>query len=147
MVHHHTTLIIYTDGGARGNPGISGAGAYITDEAGDVVQEIAKPLGIRTNNWAEYEAVIEGLAAAAKILGKKAPLSHVELRTDSELVVKQLKGEYRVKHPELKKQFAKVAALRAEHFPHLSIKHVRREFNKEADRLSNVAMDEETARH
>ena len=135
-------IIVYTDGGARGNPGIAGAGAYIIDVSGKVLKEIAKPLGIQTNNWAEYEAIIEGLIGVKNLFGKgKLKDIDVELRSDSELLVKQLNGEYQIKDEALQMQFIKVWNLRVAHFPRLTFTHVRREKNKDADRLANDAMD------
>ena len=133
---------MYTDGGARGNPGIAGAGVYITDEKGAVIKEIAKPLGIRTNNWAEYEAVVAGLEMLKKIFGKeKLKGIEIEVRSDSELITKQLRGEYQIKEESLFSQFIKVWNLRVTDFPHIVFTHVRREQNTEADRLANEAMD------
>lgn len=135
-------VIIYTDGGARGNPGIAGAGAYITDEEGVVLKEISKPLGENTNNIAEYEAIIEGLSAVRKMFGKEALRKiHIEVRSDSELIVRQLNGEYKIKEEKLFPKFIQIWNMRVEFFPHLSFTHVRRELNKEADRLANEAMD------
>lgn len=135
-------IIVYTDGGARGNPGPAGSGAYITDEDGKVLKEIAKPLGVQTNNHAEYEAVILALETLKKMYGeKKIHDLDIEIRMDSELVQRQLTGKYRVKDAGLKLQFARVSALRQFDFPNVKFVHIRREQNKEADRLSNEAMD------
>ncbi len=132
---------MYSDGGARGNPGPAGAGVYIEDGEGKVVKKIAKFLGKRTNNWAEYEAVILGLQALKEEFGARLAIMDIELRMDSELVVRQLNGIYRVKNQDLLAQFMKIHTLRAEYFPHAKIKHVRREKNKQADALANEAMD------
>lgn len=140
-----TNYIIYTDGGARGNPGPAGAGALVMDSEGNVLAEIAEPLGVRTNNWAEYEAVYLGLTALKNKVGKaRAKEVHVEVRTDSELIVRQLRGEYQIKEPTLFPQFMKIWNMRVADMPHVRFTHVRREQNKEADRLSNVAMDRNT---
>ena len=131
-------VTIYTDGGARGNPGPAGAGAVVYDGTRKVA-DVSEFLGHRSNNWAEYEAVILALTAAADELGPTVPAT--ELRADSELVIKQLKGLYKVKHPDLKVKHARVRELIAAHFPHITFTHVRRELNKEADQLANDAMD------
>jgi ribonuclease HI len=129
-------LLIHTDGAARGNPGPAGAGAVLRDAAdGSLVAEIATFLGVRTNNYAEWTAVElaleEALAHGAR---------QVDLRTDSELVARQIAGRYRVKHPDLKPIYARVMALLAR-FGGYTVGHVPRELNREADRLSNVAID------
>ena len=130
-------LLIHTDGAARGNPGPAGAGAILQDaETGETVAEIAEFLGVRTNNYAEWTAV-ELAVRRARALGA----SVVDLRTDSELVARQIAGRYRVKHPDLKPIHARVMALLAE-FTTYTVGHVPRERNREADRLSNVAIDE-----
>jgi ribonuclease HI len=130
-------LLIHTDGAARGNPGPSGAGAVLRDAAdGSLVAEIATFLGVRTNNYAEWTAVELALDEA---LTQGA--THVDLRTDSELVARQIAGRYRVKHPDLKPIHARVMAQLAR-FDGYTVGHVPRELNKEADRLSNVAIDQ-----
>ncbi|MAG12764.1 hypothetical protein CL630_03060 [bacterium] len=135
-------VIIYTDGGARGNPGPAGAGVVIADEQGNVLKEISQFLGTRTNNWAEYQAIILGLQYLKKFLGKeKLQKSSVEVHTDSELVVKQLRGEYQVKKETLFSQFIAVNNMRVTDFPNITFTHVRREKNKKADKLANDAMD------
>ncbi len=133
-------IIINTDGGARGNPGTSGIGVVIANDAGETLKEFSKYLGNQTNNFAEYEALILALTEVKKLLGEKTKTAQIEVRMDSELVVRQCMGIYKVKEPTLKEQFAKVAKLREG----LSIMcvHVRREQNKRADELANEAMDE-----
>ncbi|HEX2193882.1 MAG TPA: ribonuclease HI family protein [Candidatus Limnocylindria bacterium] len=129
-------MLIYTDGAARGNPGPAGAGALLRDAAdGSVVAEIASFLGVRTNNYAEWTAVELALEEA---LAQGA--THVDLRLDSELVARQISGRYRVKHPDLKPIHARVMALLAR-LAGYTVGHVPRELNREADRLSNVAID------
>jgi len=136
-------IIIYTDGGARGNPGPAGVGVVIVDEQGNILKEISEFLGTRTNNWAEYEAIIKGLQQLKKLFGKeKLKNISIEVRTDSELVVKQLRGEYQVKEETLFPQFIAVWNMRVTDFPHITFAHVRREENKKADKLANEAMDE-----
>jgi len=130
-------VIIYTDGGARGNPGPAGAGAVILKD-GIVVAEMKKYLGpVQTNNWAEYEAVVLALIKA-KELGLTGG---IEFRLDSKLVVEQLMGNWKIKEPTLKPQVAKVKALLAD-FGTVQFGYVPREKNKEADRLVNEAIDE-----
>jgi ribonuclease HI len=130
-------LVIHTDGAARGNPGLAGAGAVLRSAAdGSLVSELAVFLGERTNNYAEWTAVALALEEAV-LQGA----THVDLRMDSELVARQITGRYRVKHPDLKPIHARVMALLAG-FAGYTIGHVPRELNKEADRLSNVAIDQ-----
>jgi ribonuclease HI len=130
-------LLIHTDGAARGNPGPAGLGAVLRDaDSGKLVAELARFLGIRSNNVAEWTAVEDALTEARR-LGAR----HVDLRTDSELVARQISGRYRVKHPDLKPIHARVMELLAA-FEGYSVGHVPRELNRDADRLSNVAIDE-----
>ncbi|MGH2358496.1 MAG: ribonuclease HI family protein [Candidatus Limnocylindria bacterium] len=129
-------LLIHTDGAARGNPGPAGAGAILRDAAdGRVVAEIAEPLGRATNNVAEWTAVRLALEEALRV-----GATHVDLRMDSELVARQLSGVYRVKHPDLKPIHARVVALLGR-LRGYTVGHVPRELNRDADRLSNVAVD------
>jgi ribonuclease H / adenosylcobalamin/alpha-ribazole phosphatase len=129
-------FLIHTDGAARGNPGPAGAGAILRDAAnGDVVAEIAQSLGRATNNVAEWTAVELGLREALRL-----GATHVDLRMDSELVARQLAGVYRVKHPDLKPIHARVVAL-LNRFRAYTVGHVPRELNRDADRLSNLAID------
>src|SRR3989344_8945585 len=119
-------IIIYTDGGSRNNPGIAGAGVVITDEKGGVLKEISEFLGVRTNNWAEYEAIILGLEEVKKMLGKeRARETPIEVRADSELAVRQLSGLYQIKEETLFLQFIKIWNLCVTYFPHLTFTHVR----------------------
>jgi probable phosphoglycerate mutase len=128
-------ITAYCDGGSRGNPGPSGYGVYIQDEAGKTQAELSEFLGKQTNNYAEYS----GLLAALNFALEKG---HPRLRvvSDSELMVKQIKGQYRVNSPELRPLYdeAKGRIARLEQF---RIEHVLRGKNKEADRLANEAMD------
>jgi len=135
-------IIVYTDGGSRNNPGNAGCGVYITNQGGVALKRIAKPLGIQTNNWAEYEGVVTAFETLKKMFGKEATKKmQVEIISDSELIIKQLRGEYQVKDENLCKQFIKIWNLRASQFPNVTFTHVLRKFNKEADRLANEAMD------
>lgn len=129
-------LLIHTDGAARGNPGPAGAGAILRDAAtGEVLGEIAQGLGRATNNVAEWTAVRLALEEARRLGAER-----VDLRMDSELVARQITGIYRVKHPDLKPIHASVMALLRD-FDGYTVGHVPRELNKDADRLSNVAID------
>jgi len=131
-------LLIHTDGAARGNPGPAGAGAILRDaEDGSVRAEIAQDLGHATNNVAEWTAVRLALEEALRL-----GATHVDLRMDSELVARQITGVYRVKHPDLKPIHAAVMPL-LRRFTGYTVGHVPRALNKEADRLSNVAIDGE----
>ena len=133
---------IFTDGGSRGNPGIAGAGAVIFDEEGNEMKSVSKFLGKKTNNWAEYEAVILGLELARKLFGKKTEEIKFEMKMDSQLIQRQLKREYRVKEETLKEQFLRVHNLIVKYFPNIKFTHIPREENKRADELANIAMDE-----
>lgn len=134
-------IIIYTDGGARGNPGPAAIGVYVTTKTGEVIFEHKQAIGNATNNYAEYQAVIVALNLLRQHYGEATATMHFELRLDSELVKKQITGEYRVKEPTLMGLYMAVHNERVDHFPHLTLTHVRREFNKEADRLVNEALD------
>jgi ribonuclease HI len=133
-------LLIHTDGAARGNPGPAGLGAILRDaQTGEAVAELATYLGVRTNNYAEWTAVEAALEKALEL-----GATHVDLRMDSQLVARQITGIYRVKHADLKPIHARVMALLAR-FEGYSVGHVPRELNKDADRLSNVAIDQPRA--
>jgi ribonuclease HI len=134
-------IIVYTDGGARGNPGSAGAGAYITDGAGKKLKEISVFLGHQTNNWAEYEAVALGLMGIKKLFGAQTKSLDVEVRLDSELVARQLSNIYQIKEETLFSQYIKVHNILVKDFSHVLFVHVPREKNKDADRLANDAMD------
>lgn len=129
------TLILHTDGASRGNPGEAGIGALIEDGDGQVVGKVARYMGTATNNQAEYSALIEGLKAAIELGADR-----VEIYADSELVVKQINGLYRVKNPDLQERHAEARALLSKFGGHL-VKYIPREKNKEADALANEAID------
>lgn len=130
-------VVIFTDGGARGNPGPAGAGVVIKEQ-GKIVSQFGKYLGdTLTNNWAEYEALILAIAEA-KRLGFTD--RHIEFRMDSELIVRQMQGIYKVKDKNLKLQHAKVRELLLD-FEHVHFTHIPREENSEADALVNEAID------
>jgi ribonuclease HI len=130
-------VIAYADGGSRGNPGHAGAGAVI-EKDGQCVAQVSEYIGIATNNVAEYTGLVK-ILEKAKELGYK----NIEVRMDSELVVKQMNGLYRVKNEGLKPLFAKAKVL-ANTFSSFTIVHVRRESNKSADKLANDAMDRQS---
>ncbi|MFA7302438.1 MAG: ribonuclease HI family protein [Candidatus Paceibacterota bacterium] len=135
---------IHGDGGSRGNPGPAGAGAIIRDEHGSAVGSVSEFLGVRTNNYAEYEAVILALETLSTIVPKgKWGEVEVEVKMDSELVVKQMKKIYKVKHPVLKEQNARLTQAMTP-FGKVSFTHVYREENSDADALANAAMDRGT---
>ncbi len=138
------TIHGFTDGAARGNPGQGGIGVVLKDESGNVLAEGKKYLGKVTNNVAEYSALIECLRRVNALIGEANGFScsKLVLHSDSELMVRQLNGEYKVKDRTLKKLFDQVQEiLRSSQFE-FSIKHVAREKNKEADRLANESIDE-----
>jgi ribonuclease HI len=128
-------LVVNVDGGARGNPGPAAIGAVVQAPGGEVLEERGERIGAATNNVAEYRALLLGIERAAEL-----GASELELVGDSELVVRQVKGEYKVKDAALRELLAEVKrALRG--FERWSIRHVRREHNAEADRLVNEALD------
>lgn len=131
---------IHADGGSRGNPGPAGSGAMIRDHLGNSVASVSQFLGTRTNNYAEYEAVILALETLAQLAGKKVGTTDVLVKMDSELVVKQMKGIYKVKHPTMKEQYARLTHA-ASVFKEVSFMHVPRAQNSDADALANEAMD------
>jgi ribonuclease HI len=128
-------LVIYTDGAARGNPGPAGAGVRIEGPDGAALAEIAEYLGETTNNVAEYRALLLGLERA-RALGAR----RIEVRSDSELLVRQMTGAYKVRNEGLRPLVARAHAL-AEAFTSVDYVHVRRESNRAADRLANLAID------
>ncbi len=134
MADHH--LVLRTDGAARGNPGPAGAGFIIEGEDGSVVDSGWVYLGKRTNNQAEYEALICGLEAL-----EPDPPAHLTVYSDSELMVRQLNGQYKVKDPDLKDRFIRVSQLLLR-IGSVSVEHVSRSDNEHADELANQAIDE-----
>ena len=139
-------LIIYTDGGSRGNPGPAAIGVVLADATGQPMKRYSKPLGVRTNNEAEYEAVLFALSKARALFGKeKIRAMDVEVRMDSELVCRQLTGEYKIEEEHLWPYFMKIWNTRLD-FGRLSFRHVPRGENREADRLVNEALDSEQGR-
>jgi ribonuclease HI len=133
-------LIAHSDGGARGNPGPAGYGVVIEDQSGRKVAALSEYLGHQTNNFAEYQ----GLIAALEYTLQQGPKA-LKLISDSELLVKQIKGIYKVRNPTLQDLHARAKALIAQ-LDWFSIGHALREHNQEADRLANEAMDRGTGR-
>lgn len=127
-------VIIHTDGAAEPNPGPAAIGATIKDEQGRILASISQPIGRATNNQAEYRAVIAGLEKASE-LGAK----HIDIKLDSQLVVRQINGRYRVKNAALKLLYQRVEKLLSQ-LESFTITHIPRERNKEADRLANRAL-------
>lgn len=128
-------LTTFTDGGARGNPGPAAAGIVIKNEAGETVAHYGEYLGAQTNNYAEYSALLSALKKA-----KELGATEVHCVLDSELVVKQMRGEYKVKEPTLQKLFIQVYNA-ATQFKKISYRHILRSGNKEADTEVNLAID------
>lgn len=133
-------VTLYADGGARGNPGPAAGAAVLLDEAGQVVAECAQYLGTATNNVAEYTGLILGLEEA-----KRLGVTKLDVRLDSLLVVQQMRGLWKIKHPGLRPLALRAGALLAE-FPDRTVEHVRREANTLADALVNRALDEAAQR-
>lgn len=131
-------LVVYADGASRGNPGPASIGATVQDESGQELATVSRVIGIGTNNQAEYRAAIEGVRTARQ-LGATA----IDLRMDSELVIRQLLGRYRVKNVGLQPLYAMLVRELEETGP-VTIGHVPRELNKRADALANAALDGKT---
>ena len=130
-------LIIQADGGSRGNPGTAGYGAVVLDAVtGEVLAEVSEAIGHATNNVAEYSGLVAGLRAA----GKLAPGAATEVRMDSKLVVEQMSGRWKIKHPDLR-PLAAQASQAARLLGRVTYTWVPRERNTHADRLANEAMD------
>jgi len=129
-------IVAYIDGGARGNPGPAGYGVRIEQPDGRLVEEFCESIGIATNNVAEYRGLLAALEWA-----RAHGCHRVHLRSDSLLLVQQMLGNYRVKHPGLQPLYAK-ARLMTHELGRVTFEHVRRESNAHADRLANAAMDE-----
>ncbi|HEX6769665.1 MAG TPA: ribonuclease HI family protein, partial [Candidatus Binatia bacterium] len=128
--------LVMVDGAARGNPGPAGCGAVICDDKGAVVRELSRYLGHATNNVAEYEALVMGLEALIELKRNR-----IVVQSDSQLLVRQLNGEYRVKDEKLKVLYQRATRLLRQ-FGSYRIVHVRRELNRAADRLANRGIDQ-----
>ena len=133
-------VLVWSDGAARGNPGLAGAGVIIKDEHEQKLESFGRFLGRATNNQAEYRALIEGLQAV-----KRHRPESVTVRMDSELVVRQMNGDYRVRHPELLPLYARAVELAAA-LPGIKFVHIPRERNPGADELANIAIDSRMVR-
>ncbi|MPZ48375.1 MAG: reverse transcriptase-like protein [Dehalococcoidia bacterium] len=129
------TWVVYSDGASRGNPGPASIGGVVIDLDGRVVHEVSETLGVTTNNVAEYKALVAVLEAALALGARR-----VEVRMDSELIVRQAIGRYRVKNPALIPLHNRVLALRTQ-FDEVVFRHVPRAQNKHADALANQALD------
>ena len=128
-------LVVHVDGGSRGNPGPAAAAAVVSTPEGEVVDRAGELLGVASNNVAEYRALLLGLRRAAEL-----GADEVEVVNDSELIAKQVNGEYKVKHPDMKPLFTEaLAALRG--FERWQVRTVRREHNADADALVNATLD------
>jgi len=127
--------VIFTDGVAEPNPGPAAIGASIRDEQGRLISSISQPIGRATNNQAEYRAIIAALEHAINL-----GASQVEVRSDSQLAVRQIKGQYRVKEPSLKPLYQKVKQLQSK-FEGFTITHIPRQQNREADSLASMALE------
>jgi ribonuclease HI len=133
--------IICCDGGSRGNPGPAAIGVILTEEKGKVIKEYAEKIGRATNNEAEYESLIFALQKAKLLFGgKKAKTMEIEIRTDSEFVVKQMNGKYKILDRKIEQLFLKTWNLKID-FGEVKFVHVPREKNWEADKLVNKALD------
>ena len=144
MLSEEKKLIIYTDGGSRGNPGPAAFGYVIKDVDGNILKQCGEAIGKATNNEAEYQAVIAALKKAKQLRGKeKLKQTHIEVRMDSELAVRQLSGAYKIENEKLQPLFMEIWNLRVELGGNISFVHVPREQNKEADRMVNEALDAE----
>ena len=137
-------IVIYTDGGSRGNPGKAAIGVVFCNEKDQIIKKFGEYLGDNlTNNDAEYKAVIFALKKFKAVFGKAiAEISDIEVKADSELVVKQLNGDYRLQDPKIQQFFIEIWNLKFD-FKSVKFKHIPREKNKEADRLVNEALDQE----
>ena len=138
-------IIIYTDGASRGNPGKASIGVVFCNEKGQSIKEYAEYLGDNlTNNEAEYKAAIFALKKFKNLFSKKlAKNSEVEIRSDSELMVKQLSGEYKLVNENIQKMFIEIWNLKLD-FGKVKFKKIPREKNKQADLLANQALDSQT---
>jgi len=132
---NNADLVLYTDGGSRGNPGLAGYGAVLAESSGRVLREVSDYIGRATNNEAEYFALIAGLRLAIE-----HGAANLVIHSDSQLMIRQINGQYKVKSAKLKPLFAQVRALLSK-IPAWRAQHVPREANARADELANEAMD------
>jgi ribonuclease HI len=128
-------VIVYTDGASRGNPGLAAIGVHVIGPDGEILAQLSEALGTETNNVAEYTALLRALE-----LLNQHHVGHAVIRADSELMIRQMKGEYKVKSEGLRPLFVRCREL-ARSIGKIQYEHVRREFNKVADGLANEALD------
>jgi ribonuclease HI len=128
-------VVVHVDGGARGNPGPAAIGVVVSSPDGDVLEEVAEPIGVATNNVAEYRALLKGLERARALEARE-----IEIVNDSELIARQVTGAYKVKHPAMKPLHAEATAALRE-FDRWGLRSVRRADNARADELVNEALD------
>lgn len=141
---NQTKLVVYTDGGARGNPGPAAVGVVICNEDDEVIKEYSEYLGRATNNEAEYQAVVLAMRKVKHLFGgAKAKQSDLNFRLDSELVVKQLNHQYKIEEARLQGFFLKIWNLTLD-FKSVSFSSIRREENKRADKLVNQVLDQQS---
>jgi len=134
-------IITYTDGASRGNPGEASLGVVIEDNRGNMLNEYGEALGVKTNNEAEYEAIVSALKKVRSLVGKtRSKNITVEMRMDSKLAAEQLSGRYRLNSEKLYEPFISIWNAKID-FKEVIFKHIPREKNKEADRLANEALD------
>lgn len=135
---HNLVITVYTDGGSRGNPGPAAYGYVINNDLGERICEEGKAIGVNTNNYAEYSGILAAINKASELF----PPDRVVLKfyMDSEVAKKQLTGEYTIRNANLKILYTQIKA-REKSFAKVEYHHIRREFNKEADRLVNLALD------
>ena len=130
------SILLYADGASRGNPGHAGIGVFICDQAGNSLKEISEYIGQATNNVAEYTALLKGLQACVQI-----DCNHITVYMDSQLVVRQLNGQYKVKNEKLRPLYETAVGLKQQ-INSIEFNHIPREQNKKADALANKALDE-----
>lgn len=141
MAKNSVDVIAYTDGGSRGNPGPAALGVVICDPNGVIIKEYGERLGVRTNNEAEYEAVLFALRKIKQLYGKeKVKNMKIEVRMDSELVCKQLTNIYKIENEKIFHIYIAIHNLTLD-FGSIAWKHIPREQNKDADRMVNEALD------
>lgn len=137
-----TTIInIYTDGGSRGNPGNAALGVYIEDEERNKLTQIGKKLGVATNNIAEYSAILEALTWVVENKNALSNLKKINMFMDSQLATSQLNGIYKIKNSNIREIMFKIRQRENEIGIPITYSHIGREFNKKADRMVNLALD------
>jgi len=139
-IHMENNITIYTDGGSRGNPGPAAAGVVILKN-GEEIKKIGKTLGVTTNNVAEYTAVVEGLRWLVEHKEEVGEYKAIHFYMDSLLLCQQLKGVYKIKQPHLRSLMYIIRELESKLAVSISYTHIRREFNKRADAMVNLALD------